>query len=88
MTVYVTTADAAAYLNMPETTIRWWAHIGKATRYGTPQRALYDLEELIDLLDKPSNANLSSVGVLHPQDAGTSPEAQQAEGHTHERGNS
>jgi len=29
-----------------EATIRKWASRGKITRYGSPQRAMYDLDEL------------------------------------------
>ena len=65
--IYATTAQAAQYLNIPQTTIRWWAHIGKCQQYGSPRQRLYDLEELINLLDKPTNATLSSVGDLSPQ---------------------
>lgn len=45
----VPTKIAALALNVPEATIRQWAHRGRLTRYGTPGRAEYDIEELSDL---------------------------------------
>jgi len=37
---------AAAWTGRPESTIRRWAHEGRIERYGPPERALYDIEEL------------------------------------------
>lgn len=42
----VETELAALAVGVPEATIRQWARRGKLTRYGSPQRARYDLAEL------------------------------------------
>ncbi len=42
----VPTELAALALGVEKATIRKWASQGKLTRYGTPGRAEYDLEEL------------------------------------------
>lgn len=41
-------AVIAAYLDLPEATIRWWAHKGHIRRRGTGHRglALYDADEV------------------------------------------
>ena len=41
--------QAALAAGGSEATIRKWASRGKVSRYGTPGRAEYDLDELIDL---------------------------------------
>lgn len=46
----VPTQLAALAAGVPEATIRKWATRGKLTRYGSPGRAVYDLDELYELL--------------------------------------
>jgi hypothetical protein len=49
----VPTKLAALAAGVSEATIRKWASRGKLSRYGSPGRAEYDLDELIELaLDK------------------------------------
>lgn len=48
--VTVPTELAALAAGVAVATIRKWASRGKLTRYGTPRRAEYDLEELHELL--------------------------------------
>jgi hypothetical protein len=45
----VPTELAALALGVQKATIRKWASLGKITRYGTPGRAEYDLDELLAL---------------------------------------
>lgn len=45
----VPTELAALAMGVSPATIRKWASRGKITRYGRPQRAEYDLEELFAL---------------------------------------
>ena len=45
----VTTRLAALMLGVDVATVRQWARRGKLTRYGSPGRAEYDLEELTRL---------------------------------------
>lgn len=45
----VSTDVAALALGVTQAAIRQMAHRGKLTRHGTRQRALYDLDELLDL---------------------------------------
>ncbi|MCH0562249.1 MULTISPECIES: helix-turn-helix domain-containing protein [unclassified Streptomyces] len=40
---------AALAMGVSQATIRKWASRGKITRYGGPQRAEYDLDELLAL---------------------------------------
>lgn len=47
----VPTKVAALAVNVSEPTIRQWARRGKLTRYGTPGRAEYDINELIRLAE-------------------------------------
>jgi hypothetical protein len=42
----IPTELAALAIGVSESTIRKWASRGKLTRYGTPGRAEYDLDEL------------------------------------------
>jgi hypothetical protein len=46
----VPTSLAALAAGVSEATIRKWASRGKLTRYGSAQRAEYDLEELSNLV--------------------------------------
>lgn len=46
----VPTQLAALAAGVSEATIRKWASRGKLSRYGTPGRAEYDLDELIELV--------------------------------------
>jgi hypothetical protein len=39
------TAAIALLTGRKPSTIRWWAKRGHLTRYGTPARAMYDVEE-------------------------------------------
>jgi hypothetical protein len=48
--VTVPTELAALAVGVPQATIRKWASRGKLTRYGSPRRAEYDLDELYQLL--------------------------------------
>jgi hypothetical protein len=45
----VPTQLAAMAAGVSEATIRKWASRGKIRRYGSPQRAYYDLDELLDV---------------------------------------
>jgi hypothetical protein len=47
----VPTKVAAIAVGVPEATIRQWARRGRLTRYGTPGRAEYDIEELISIAE-------------------------------------
>jgi hypothetical protein len=47
----VPTGLAALAAGVTSATIRKWASRGKIRRFGTPQRALYDLDELMLLLN-------------------------------------
>ncbi len=58
----VPTRLAAQALGIPEATIRQWAKRGKVTRYGTPTRAMYDLAELMTIVDEPPNETERSAG--------------------------
>ncbi|MFF5440122.1 hypothetical protein [Streptomyces achromogenes] len=53
---YVPTELAALAAGVTEATIRKWASRGKITRYGSPRRAQYDLDELIALVADRSDA--------------------------------
>ena len=56
----VPTELAALAAGATEATIRKWASRGKITRYGTPGRALYDLDEITGiLLGNPTRRELS-----------------------------
>jgi hypothetical protein len=46
----VPTELAAMAAGVPEATIRKWASRGKLTRYGSARKAMYDLDELYELL--------------------------------------
>lgn len=46
----VPTALAAMAAGVSEATVRKWASRGKLTRYGTPGKAEYDIDELIALV--------------------------------------
>lgn len=52
----VPTELAALAMGVSEATIRKWASRGKITRYGGPQRAEYDLDELLALA-RPEGAS-------------------------------
>jgi hypothetical protein len=52
--ITVPTELAALAIGVPAATIRKWASRGKLTRYGSPGRAEYDLDELRDLNAKVS----------------------------------
>jgi hypothetical protein len=56
----VPTELAALAAGVSEATIRKWASRGKITRYGSPGRALYDLDELMELLAAAMNSPPSS----------------------------
>jgi hypothetical protein len=45
----VPTQLAALAVGVPEATIRKWASRGKLSRYGSPGRAEYDLDELFEI---------------------------------------
>lgn len=46
----VPTQLAALAAGVPEATVRKWASRGRLTRYGRPGRALYDLDEIFDVM--------------------------------------
>jgi hypothetical protein len=48
----VPTELAALAAGVSQATIRKWASRGKITRYGSPQRAEYDLDELYEILSR------------------------------------
>jgi hypothetical protein len=48
----VPTKVAAIAVGVPEATIRQWARRGRLTRYGTPGRAEYDIEELTSIAEE------------------------------------
>ncbi|THA30359.1 hypothetical protein E6R18_20510 [Streptomyces sp. A1277] len=48
----VPTELAALAAGVTPATIRKWVSRGKITRFGTPQRAEYDLDELYELLSR------------------------------------
>jgi hypothetical protein len=50
--ITVPTELAALAAGVAEATIRKWASRGKLTRYGSPRRAEYDLDELYELVAK------------------------------------
>jgi phage terminase Nu1 subunit (DNA packaging protein) len=52
----VPTELAALAAGVSQATIRKWASRGKLTRYGTPGRAQYDLDELMELLAGATNS--------------------------------
>lgn len=49
----VPTQLAALAAGVTEATIRKWASRGKIKRYGSPGRAQYDIDELLDLVAQP-----------------------------------
>jgi len=55
----VPTELAALAMGVSEATIRKWASRGKITRYGSAQRAEYDLEELFALAAEKAGGNSS-----------------------------
>jgi hypothetical protein len=57
----VPTRLAAMAAGVSEAAIRKWASRGKITRYGTSRRALYDLEELLDLDELLAAENLGET---------------------------
>jgi hypothetical protein len=48
---------AAAIMGVTETTVRKWASRGRLTRYGSPRRAEYDLDELAVLVAEKGQAD-------------------------------
>jgi hypothetical protein len=46
----VPTELAALAAGVSEATIRKWASRGKITRYGSPKKAAYDLDELMEIV--------------------------------------
>ena len=56
----VPTRIAALATNVAEATIRQWARRGKLTRYGTPGRAEYDINELVRLAEERAANDLST----------------------------
>ncbi|NKZ03743.1 hypothetical protein [Actinomadura latina] len=50
--ITVPTELAALAAGVAVATIRKWASRGKLTRYGSPRRAEYDLDELYELMAK------------------------------------
>lgn len=58
----VPTELAALAAGVSVATIRKWASRGKLTRYGTPGRAAYDLEELAGLAERRMAADAEAGG--------------------------
>ena len=58
---FVPTQLAELAAGVPEATIRKWASRGKITRYGTPGRAQYDLDELIDLIETRAHPEILTI---------------------------
>lgn len=56
----VPTQLAALAVGVTEATIRKWASRGKITRYGSPGRAQYDLNELMELKSSASDPPTST----------------------------
>lgn len=54
----VPTELAALAAGVSPATIRKWASRGKITRYGSPQRAEYDLDELFELVSSAQETEL------------------------------
>ncbi|MEU6148319.1 hypothetical protein ABZ848_49355 [Streptomyces sp. NPDC047081] len=52
----VPTELAALAAGVSQATIRKWASRGKITRYGSPQRAEYDLDELYEIVANSKGA--------------------------------
>ncbi|MFB7297726.1 MerR family transcriptional regulator [Streptomyces rubiginosohelvolus] len=52
----VPTELAALAAGVGQATIRKWASRGKITRYGTPGRAIYDLDELLEIVASKADA--------------------------------
>jgi hypothetical protein len=61
--ITVPTELAALAAGVGVATIRKWASRGKLTRYGSPGRAEYDLDELQDLVAKDSPRQRAGSGV-------------------------
>ncbi|MGQ0840935.1 transcriptional regulator [Actinokineospora sp.] len=53
----VPTQLAALAAGVPEATIRKWASRGRLTRYGTPGKAEYSLDELAEIVAKRQSAD-------------------------------
>jgi hypothetical protein len=58
---------AALATGVSEATIRQWARRGKLTRYGTPKRAEYDIDELAGLADGTGRRPASTSDADSPQ---------------------
>jgi hypothetical protein len=55
--ITVPTELAALAAGVSAATVRKWASRGKLTRYGSPRRAEYDLDEIRDLVTKRDHGN-------------------------------
>ncbi|MHC3820679.1 MULTISPECIES: hypothetical protein [unclassified Streptomyces] len=53
----VPTELAALAAGVSQATIRKWVSRGKITRYGSPQRAEYDLDELYEILSRSARTS-------------------------------
>lgn len=70
----VSTELAALAMGVTEATIRKWASRGKITRHGGPQRAHYDLTELLDLQLSAGTSHPSSLSHPTVEEPPTGPE--------------
>ncbi|MFC7310675.1 transcriptional regulator [Streptomyces monticola] len=64
----VPTELAALAMGVSAATIRKWASRGKLTRYGGPQRAEYDLDELFRLSTATQLPGPMGTGHQNPQE--------------------
>lgn len=60
----VPTVLAALATGVTSATIRKWASRGKIRRFGTPQKALYDLNELMLLVDNESEDSATALFLI------------------------
>ncbi|MFF3781158.1 MerR family transcriptional regulator [Streptomyces sp. NPDC001933] len=67
--ITVSTQLAAMAAGVTEATIRKWASRGKLTRYGSPGRAEYAIDELLDLAVARSRPS-KTKGAAGPPEAG------------------
>lgn len=69
----VPTKAAALAAGVSEATIRKWASRGKLTRYGSPGRAHYDVEELLRIVtETPYATGVSRSSCGEAEDGGWS----------------
>jgi hypothetical protein len=62
----VPTELAAMAAGVPEATVRKWASRGKLTRFGSPGRAEYDLDELQAIVQRRRGGRSSADAADYP----------------------